>query len=203
MPNLEATVDELIKLFPREMDGLYVVPAISNPAELKFFYVQRGTEDPRRDWNLYDQLEQENRVYKQRQEGGLKLPKRDLHDNLDSIYRESMPCIEKGLISPNDRVLLKVHLTRDTGKDDVVYLVHIQRNRGPDLRGLGEEFYKGMLPWLKNKGYNFLKALPNAPRLNSYWQQLGQVPIVSLDVEQRKYLTTPMMASNMHVHILS
>ena len=206
MPNLETEVDELIKIFPREMDGLYVVPIINSPNELKFLYVQRETEDPRRNWDLYEQLEQKNREYIQKQGGSLKLPLRlpnEILTNFDGIYRDNMSCIREGSISADDRMLLEVHLIQDTQRPDVVYLAHIQRNRGSDLKWLGEEFYNNILSWLKKKGYHFLKALPNGPRLNSYWQQLGQVPIASLDVEQREYLTTPKMASNMHVHILS
>lgn len=205
MPNLEAQVDELIKIFPRRMEGLDVALIINKPEELKFIYVQRETKDARRNWVAYEELQRRNSEYMQRQQGMIKLPLRGHSPvDFDDIYLGSMSYIRDGLISPIDRVLLEVHLIQYTEtKEDVIYLTHIQRNRGPDLKRLGEEFYNSMLTWLKKKGYHFLKALPNGPRLNSYWQQLGQVPIASLNVEQREYLTTPKMASNMHVHILS
>jgi len=203
MPNLETEVNQLIRIFPREMDRVYVVPIINNSNELKFLYVQKGTEDTRRNWTSYREWKQKNGEHIQKQEGMIKFHL-SLPDDFDDIYHRSISSIEDKSISPDDKILLEVYLRQDTEtKDDVLHLAHIQRNRGSDLKGLGEEFYKNMLPWLKNKGYNFLKGLPAGSRLESYWQQLGQVPIASLDVKQREYLTTPKMPSCTYVHILS
>ncbi|MBU0471781.1 MAG: hypothetical protein KKF65_04090 [Nanoarchaeota archaeon] len=174
MLNLETSVDKLLPLFPRSLDGLDVVLLTDSSTYLVIKYVQRNCEDPYR------------------------------NEESAEIYRRNRVFTKNGLINENDKILLDltlqqwkyVHLSNVT-----VYLSTIQRHPDPQLKGLGEEYYQNFIKWLRTKGYKYLIISP-LERMESYWKELGQVPFESLKPEKVQLLKGYTNLVRLHVHFL-
>ena len=197
MPSLETNVEELLKLFPREMNNLRVVSPINMEKELKIVYFQSDTDDPLRNWEALDNWI--GKVF----EGGKFIP---LPDDVAEIYHSNFSPIDEELISPEDKLLLRVNLSQPKYfgelRESVVNLDWINRHPDPELRGIGEEFYQNLLGFLKDKGYRFIMATSVSEELENYWVKLGQVPVDYLKPEKAAQLGVHDPMLPLHVHFL-
>ncbi len=203
MATLASGRDELLALFPRDLERLDILPVTHNPDQLYLLYVQHRAGDPRRDWPAYAAwkvgISIRTRKVRKRDATQPKLPR-----YIDELYHDHYPLFQQGHIALEDRILLLVNLIRrEVFQPDVVLLGMLKRNQGVDCKGLGREFYGQMLGWLKGKGFRYLIGSPSDEGgLREYWQDLGQVPYASLDTDAQDYLDFSWRPKDLLVHTL-
>lgn len=205
MAELKATKEELIAIYPRPTDCIDVVTTVNIQTQLDIRYLQRGADDPYRNWESYRQWQRENDTYAKAQTGsaGLQMP---LPSDFDMIYHGNMRFIESGLIDSGDRILLATDLAH--GDDRIpysgvtAYLSFIRRHQDPALKGLGREFYQNLSVWLKKRGYRFVTTIPVPTKVCMLFYSLGWVSVSSLKPDKASMIVNPDLILQTIVHFL-
>lgn len=179
MNRLDAAADELLGLFPRAAPRLYLATPDPVPGQLHLIYAQRAHPDEARDWTAFYTWQQDLQAWML---GGCAGEKPLLPSSFDELYFECLGDIATGHIAKDDRILLRVDLSdrarNEPLPDGVVALEMIRRNgAAEDLRGLGSQFYHGLIGWLAERGYRYLIGTPASPEIAAYWRSQGQVPL--------------------------
>ncbi|MFH1432295.1 MAG: hypothetical protein ABIG84_03690 [archaeon] len=198
MYDLKTDPYQLMNIFPREIADLDVVVPINNSGELLVIYIQKETEDNYRNWDSYNQWQERSMDAAEKDELTIDTP---LPDDLDPIYHRYIRYIEDNTISQNDKIVLAFHLYQKSG--NIVNLAYIERNMADDFKGIGGECYRNILPWLKDKGYDFLTGMPVTQGAENYWKQKGQVLVDSLPDKEKDYLIKSGISKESFVHLLS
>ena len=151
MTNLNFTKEELINIFPRDLDNLSVEFLDGNGVNVIYF--QKDTFDSRRDWDRYEsylRAKKEISANPRYASINLKLPY-----DFDILYDENYSLIKNGKFSKNDKLLLNVVLKQ---KGSRIFLDEIVRNMGEDLRGLGREYCSSLENALFKKGFTEIEV---------------------------------------------
>ncbi|MFZ5954834.1 MAG: hypothetical protein ACOYT4_00230 [Nanoarchaeota archaeon] len=206
MPNLNISPNKLLEIFPRKFENLNLVAPKNNLTELEIIYFQKDTDDVRRNWKIYEDFLERDKIHleqqKSRVRSNLKLP-----DNFDAIYHDHLSFIQENLISRKDKILLYIYLRNDFEiYKDIINLSFIQRNHSKKLKGIGDEFYDNLSVLLTNSGFRYVKAQPLNKKLEKFWKSKGFVKIEDLAETEQEYLFIPEFGLdcyfNLYVHKL-
>lgn len=160
--NLKSAKQDLLNLFPINLDGLAVYVPINSEDDLHMIFYQKNTYDERRNFNIAFSSFKGIKTHQERKE------------KLDDIYLANWKFIQCGLLGLNDKLLLDINLENEVDLDSVAYICNVNRHQDSNLKGVGKNFYKNLRNYLLQKDFNYVSCIPaNSELQKKVWSKYG------------------------------